>query len=179
MIIGLTGHKGAGKTLAADVINRELPEYYKAAFADPLREACSLIFGLSVAEMHDRDLKETPLERYPFESPRQIMQKLGTDAIRAHWKDAWVESLKHRIKAFPDVVISDARFGNEIDMIRELGGKIIRIERPSLATEPRDLHPSETVQDSIPADKTVLNDGSQILFAARVISAVLELKEGK
>lgn len=178
-VIALTGHKGSGKTLAADIITRELPEFYKTAFAEPLKEACSIIFGLSPAEMSDRDLKELPLERYPFQSPREILQKVGTEAIRAHWPTAWVEALLHRIRPFPDVVIHDLRYANEAAAIREMGGKIIRIERPSLASEPPDLHPSETVQDSIEADKTVLNDGSQGLFAARVLAAVMELREGK
>ena len=182
MIIGLTGHKGSGKTLAADVISREIPEFKSFAFADPLREVCSIVFGLSTAEMSDRSLKEQPLERYPNESPRQIMQKVGTECIRAHYPDAWIEALKHRVKPFPNAVVSDVRFANEAESIRQMGGFIVRIARPD--NEPKtdrekDLHPSETVQDAIAADKTVINDGSPVLFAARVLSAVLELKEGK
>jgi hypothetical protein len=182
MIIGLTGHKGSGKNLAADAICKSLPSFKQDAFARPLKEACSVIFGLSDVEMNDPEIKEVPLTRYPFESPREIMQKLGTEAVRAHWKDAWVEALIRRVRGLGDCVVTDCRFPNEVQALQNLGGHIIRIVRP--AAEPttdrdRDLHPSETVQDALTVDKTVINDGSADLLAARVLAAVYELMEGK
>lgn len=181
MHIGLVGHKGAGKNLAAEFIVKELPDFWPLAFADPLREACTIIFGLNSKEMHDRDLKEVPLERYPFESPRQILQRVGTECIRSQYPEAWIEAWKHRIKPFPDTVTTDVRFQNEAAAIVELGGKLIRIERPAdrLPDNQRDLHPSETVLEGIATDKTIINDGSVNLFRARVLTALWELKEGR
>jgi len=180
MIIALTGHKGSGKNLAAESICASLPSFKEDAFARPLKEVCSIIFGLSDREMNDPAIKEIPLERYPFQSPREIMQKIGTEAIRSYWKDAWVEALKSRVRGLGSFVVTDCRFQNEADAIRDLGGKIIRIVRPSLETaNATDLHPSETVQNAITVDKAVLNDGSRDLFSARVLAAVLELMEEK
>ena len=182
MIIGFTGHNGSGKNLAADCICETLTGFKQDAFAKPLKEVCSILFGLSDREMNDPEIKETPLERYPFQSPREIMQKLGTEGVRSNWKDAWVEALKSRVRGLGNFVITDCRFQNEADALRELGGKIIRIVRPD--SEPkndheRDLHASETVQNSLYVDKTVINDGSVNLFSARVLAAVLELMEEK
>jgi hypothetical protein len=179
MIIGLTGHKGSGKNLAADAICEALPTFKQDAFAKPLKEICSVLFGLSNKEMNDPDLKETPLEHYPFQSPREIMQKMGTEAVRGVWEDAWVESLKCRVRGLGDFVITDCRFQNEADAIRSLGGKIIRIVRVRVGDRIQDLHASETAQDAIKADKTIYNDGSVNLIGARVIAAVIELMEEK
>ena len=180
MIIGLTGHKGAGKNLAADSICSQLTGWKQDAFARPLKDVCATIFGLTSAEMNDPLLKEVPLERYPHQSPRVIMQKLGTEAIRAHWKDAWIEALKCRVRGTGNYVITDVRFQNEADLLAEIGGRIIRVVRPSLVTQATtDLHPSETVLESLHADKVIYNDGSQELLCYRAVAAVLELGEGK
>lgn len=175
MIIGFTGKKGAGKNHAAYFIQQEIEGALVTAFADPLREVCSTIFGLSARDMTDRDAKETKLERYPFESPRQIMQKVGTDCVRAIYPDAWVESLKHRVKGHSTVLVPDVRFENEVAAIRELGGKVVRIIRPS--ADHTDPHPSETLMDSLEVDMDVLNDGCLNLFKHRVLAAYWELRQ--
>jgi hypothetical protein len=176
MHIGLVGYKGAGKNLAAELIRKELPSYHVAAFADPLREVCQCIFGLSEAELHDRELKEEKLDRYPFQSPREIMQRLGTESIRTYWPEAWIEAWKRRTEGCPNTITTDVRFNNEADAIRARGGFLIRIVREGCHG---DLHPSEALMSSINCDKKVVNDGSVNLLAARVLTALLELKEGK
>jgi hypothetical protein len=175
MIIGLTGKKAAGKNLAADIIQAEIPATVVAAFADPLREVCKTIFGLEDDDMHDRERKEATLNRYPFESPRQILQKVGTDCIRTHYPEAWVEALKHQIRACADVVVSDVRFENEVAAIKSMGGFILRVVRPGLNSS--DAHISETIMDGLQADAEVINDGSVHLFKHRVLAAYYELRE--
>jgi hypothetical protein len=172
MIIGLTGLKGTGKSLAAT----GLPGFHIIAFADPLKAACKDLFGLTDKEMQDRALKEAPLERWPFQSPRVIMQKVGTDAMRANWPLIWVEVLRRKLKEWPEVnwVITDCRFLNEAQMIKGLGGYIIRIERPDIPAD--DPHPSETEMALIKADKTVINDGSISTLHTRLAAAVMDLK---
>lgn len=188
MHIGLVGHKGAGKNLAADIIKQQWGTFEQFAFADPLKRIATTIFGITEAEMTDRKLKEETLERYPFQSPRQILQQLGTEAVRAHWPEAWTEAWKRAIDAptsSPDTVTTDVRFSNEAEAIREKGGFLIRIVRPPTGQEIADptkyvdKHASETVQDGIVVDKVVVNDGSMILLTGRIITAVAELMEGK
>lgn len=177
--LGLMGQKGAGKNLAAEFICQEMPAFYQTALADPLREVCSTIFGLTHNEVSDRELKEKPLDRYPYESPRQILQKVGTECIRSHYPEAWIKAWEQRIKPFPYTVTTDIRFGNEADAMRTLGGKIIRIDRPRPEEARKDTHPSETVLNTLDADKVVVNDGSPELLRFRILSAVRELMEGK
>lgn len=57
-----------------------------------------------------------------------------------------------------NVVIADVRFPHEADAIREMGGEIWRVERPSLKQE--DTHASEKEQESIVANYTIINDGT-------------------
>lgn len=176
MIIGLVGRKGCGKNLAAHYVSAEIPQFREDSFAAPLREVCSVVFGLDPKEMAYRDLKEKPLDRYPFQSPRQIMQLMGTDAVRANWPAAWVEALKRRLKPEDNVIVTDVRFENEAQAIRDLRGKLIRIHRPRPADAPDDdKHASETELEKIAVDKFVLNDGGVDLFVKRVLTAVREL----
>lgn len=57
-----------------------------------------------------------------------------------------------------NVVIADMRFVHEAKAVREMGGVIWRVERPSLVSV--DEHASEMEQNSIVADVTITNDGS-------------------
>lgn len=56
------------------------------------------------------------------------------------------------------MVVTDVRFPNEVRLIRERGGQIVRVERPGLPQT--DLHISETALDALVADYPVLNDGT-------------------
>jgi hypothetical protein len=57
-----------------------------------------------------------------------------------------------------DIVIADMRFHHEANAIRELNGEIWRVVRPSLTLN--DEHQSEKEQETIVADKTIINDGN-------------------
>ena len=152
-----------------------LPGFQILAFADPLKGACVDLFGLTDKEMQDPELKEVPLERWPFQSPRTIMQKVGTDAMRANWPTIWVEALRRKLLDSPHTnsVITDCRFLNEAEMIRELGGYLIRIVRPGLPQT--DLHPSETEMDSMVVDDTIINGGDAYDLHRKIASAVINL----
>jgi hypothetical protein len=173
LIVGLTGRKGSGKNLAA----LGLPGFQVLAFADPLKGACMDLFGLTEKEMQDPELKEVPLERWPFQSPRIIMQKVGTDAMRANWPTIWVEALRRKLAVSPhrNAVITDCRFLNEAEMIRQLGGYIIRIVRPGMPQT--DIHPSETEMDSMVVDATVINDGNADDLHRKTAAAVISLMQ--
>lgn len=57
-----------------------------------------------------------------------------------------------------NIVISDVRFPHEAKAIREMGGDIWRVIRPSNVSE--DAHASEKEQESIIADQTIMNDST-------------------
>lgn len=173
MIVGITGRKGSGKNAACETMHG----WDTMSFAGPLKKVCAIVFGLTTEEMSNPEKKEALMDRWPYETPRVVLQKVGTDMFRNIYPDVWVENLKDRVKASvcQDVVITDVRFENEARAIRELGGYIVRVERPGLPKS--DFHSSELEMDLISVDVTVVNDGSVRLLQARFKSAVFELDE--
>lgn len=71
------------------------------------------------------------------------------------------------------IVVSDVRFPNEAQVIKDAGGVVIRIVRPCLRGV-RDLvvdsHASETNSDSIVADYEINNDGTMEQFYERIVA---------
>lgn len=69
-----------------------------------------------------------------FMGVRKLLQFLGTDLIRKY-KPTWhIDKLKDDIKSLSEnivITIDDVRFENEVEAIRELGGRVIYVLRPS------------------------------------------------
>ena len=159
MIIGITGKKGAGKDTIGDAL-RELG-YERVSFATPLKEVAKIVFGITDEEMTDRTLKETEIDRYPFKSPRKILQILGTDMFRTFFDGCWVECFKRNNSDGKNVFITDVRFLDEAEAIKELGGKMVRIVRPAL-NDDGDRHPSEMEMEKIECDFVIENEEGEV-----------------
>jgi hypothetical protein len=69
----------------------------------------------------------------PRLTPRWILQQWGTEVCRVGFhRDIWVASLENKIrKSQGNIVITDARFANELNAIKKLNGTLIRVERGS------------------------------------------------
>lgn len=184
-MFGIAGRKGHGKDACADIImsnakrlSSDPINVVKLAFADPIKGACRELFGFSDTQLHDAVAKETVDPRWGI-TPRKAMQVLGTDLIQQHMdlllsgigNKFFVEAMRHRIaelwKKNGDtiIVISDVRFQHEVDLIHELGGRVLRVTRPSTKGKSSDLavdtHASETLVDTLKhIDNEVLNDGT-------------------
>jgi hypothetical protein len=155
-LVGISGKKRSGKNTIAEYLGRAYG-FKEAAYADPLKTAARAIFGLTPAHT-DGELKEIVIPRWGL-SPRQIMQRLGTEAMRGTFgEDVWIKSLFARIEGEARVVVSDVRFPNEADAVREDGGIVVRVERPGLVST--DDHPSETALDGYEFDVVLLNAGT-------------------
>ena len=143
-IIAVTGLKGSGKDTTADYIIKNYDNWEKDSFAGTLKDAISAIFGwnrkmLAGETPEDRIIREKPDEfwsnKLGYEAtPRNIMQKIGTDVLRNNFdKNIWIYSLEHKIaNTNKNIIITDCRFKNEIDALRNLGAIIIRLERDPL-----------------------------------------------
>lgn len=139
-IIGITGLKGSGKDTIGDIICKNF-DFQKVAFADKLKDVVSVLFDwdrkmLSGFTPEDRAIREQPDEFWSkkFEkdfTPRLALQLMGTEVMRNNLdKNIWVYCLERKlINEDGNFVITDVRFRNEIEMIRRLGGSIIRVER--------------------------------------------------
>lgn len=98
---------------------------------------------------------------------RHLLQLWGTDYRRAEDHDYWVTQMLKKL-AHQDglVVIDDVRFLNEVRLIKEFGGVLIRIERPDL--EPTSTHPSETLLDDYDGWDQVVVNGMNVEFFEEV-----------
>lgn len=156
VLIGLIGLKQSGKDTFADYLVRE-HHFKKLAFAEPVKSICRVMFLLTEAQLNDPHQKEMVDPRWGL-SPRQMMQKVGTDMVREMWDDDfWVKNMdmRHR-QIVEDVVVSDVRFPNEAQWIRDRGGLLVRIADGREHSS--DTHSSETSQASIQEDVRVLNE---------------------
>lgn len=170
-LVAFTGKRGHGKTTAA----RELMVrgYEHICFADPLREVATRVYGVTAEEMADPVLKETVLRRWPFKSPRDILQRIGTDMFRSYVENTWVMAFKLACDKAAGVVCSDLRFPNEADHVRSEGGLIIKVVDPRKdRDDAASQHASELAIDQIVPDVLLLNDGSIDDLNAKV-SAIL------
>lgn len=163
IIIGLTGYAGTGK----DTVRALLEEhgYTGLAFADPIRAMIRELLtsnGIEADWMDDRACKEAVIPSLGV-SYRQMAQTLGTEWGRNLQPDFWLRIAG----AFMDdriddgdthFCISDLRFCNEAEWVRERGGVIWRIRRD--AATPVRPHPSEEEIAHIDADWQIHNNGS-------------------
>jgi hypothetical protein len=139
-VIGFVGFKGSGKdTTAIPYIEQG---YQKTSFAGVLKDVCSAIFGWD-REMLEGTTAESRLKREetdlwwasklnrPGFSPRRAFQLMGTDVIRKNFDDSiWIHAVERQMSQNGgDWVITDCRFPNELKVIKDLGGTIIRVKR--------------------------------------------------
>jgi hypothetical protein len=140
-LVALAGLAGCGKTTVALGLVKN-HGFHRISFADPLREM-GRAFGLTSEEMSTG--KMDPLARYGGKTPRQILQSLGTEWGRQMVDpEVWVNATRGRIldvwRDGGEVVIDDCRFDNEAAMVKDLGGRVVVIERAGLT---RMAHASE------------------------------------
>ena len=129
-LIGLTGKARAGKTTVANYLWVD-HGFVHLSFAGPLKMAAKHIFGLKEHQLEDES-KELLIEHWKL-TPRQMFQKLGTEAVRnVFGNDTWVKRMAlslAEVRATDDVVISDVRFPEEAEFIVRQGGVLVEIVR--------------------------------------------------
>lgn len=164
MLIAMTGGKGSGKDTFAQVLVTEF-DFVHTRFADPLKNMLRTLFseaGLDAENYIEGPYKETPLDILGGKTPRYAMQTLGTewrDLIdRKLWSRLWQARAGLLLQQGKPVVVTDCRFIHEAATIRNMGGFILRVERPTRRND--DLHVSEQEMNLIEADEVILNMGS-------------------
>lgn len=115
---------------------------------------------------------------------RSLLQRVGTDVIRAQRPDYWVNFLTGILKLFPGewdyVLIPDCRFPNEIERVKEAGFdtvhlRVVRESFESPLTPEQQAHPSETALDSTVPDHYIWNNGSLKDLQKAVVAFLLEV----
>lgn len=144
MIMGIAGFISSGKDTAANYFVAQ-HGFKRDSFAGALKDAVASVFGW------DRELLEglTPEARewreqvdpwwstrlkMPKLTPRWVLQYWGTNVCRFGFHDdIWIAALENRLRhRNGHTVISDVRFPNEIQAIRNAGGTIIWVKRGAL-----------------------------------------------
>lgn len=100
------------------------------------------------------------------DSGRTLLQRVGTDIIRASEPDFWVDSVARFLSHFENewdfVLIPDCRFPNEIEYWKKhnINSTHIRVRRynfESPLTMEQQNHISETALDNYPSDLVIAN----------------------
>lgn len=169
MIVGMVGKKRSGKDSFAQTLTTE-GGFERRAFADPLKRAVwhlDPIVGRvplpgALAPYQDTRLR-TVVQALGWEGAkeipevRRVLQEYGV-SIREIDPEFWVRATVSTMRTGVDYVVTDVRFPNEVAAVRELGGVIVRVNRPGL--DSTDTHVSETALDDLEPDFFATNDST-------------------
>jgi len=163
-VIAFTGKKRSGKTSLVSAFMAEVGGMgytaVRVGFKQALLDQVKKHFPDFLQSTADalRNIENDPtwtvdkvLEDKPY-CIRQFLQNYGTDLFRNqdpnYWTKKWAETITSLDSDF--ILVDDLRFMNEAAAVKNLGGVIIRIKRPSVGDS--DTHQSEKEMDFIPAD---------------------------
>lgn len=186
-IIGLSGKKLSGKDtiyrVARDIFTEQNAKSRvgRVAFGDALKAEVSEITGFRTDYIEDNK------ERF-----RSLLQVWGTEFRREfHGHDYWIQKMGDILTSsephYDMIFITDVRFKNEAEYIKEMGGQVIRVVRraPESYHTLQDLpsidpHVTENDMDNyIDFDYTINNDKSpdDLVKAVQEMLTTLELTE--
>ena len=177
-LVGLCGRAGSGKDEVAKIVAELRPDWIvlRDAFADRLKLSAARMFfpDIDLADAvdwadsfkHNGYVQAHEVLAEPcceVVTGRQLLQRYGTEMHRdVFGQDFWLSAVLPnpalaffgRPDAFDVLVVTDVRFDNEVERVRDCGGHVWLVDRPGAIQE--DDHPSEVVPDH---DLVVRNHG--------------------
>ena len=189
-IIGVSGGFGHGKDAVVSILVERFG-YERHAFADCLK--LEVKRALTELDYRDyvwnrmpvpcRDAVLTCLavgDLDPFIKPttpdmRSLLQLYGTEFRRAQDQDYWIQALFDNTAPGTRVAVSDVRFRNEADLVREKGGQVWRVLRMDAfyAYSDKTRHSSERDLDGYEFDQVIINDGTLDDLEGRVVATLM------
>jgi hypothetical protein len=209
MLIGFHGRKQAGKDTAYQRLTELFMHgsahpvsVERVSFADLLYRSAAAALGVTVEELYRWKVDDTvriaiqqwtdygegvwkTLHTLNF---RQYLQYYGTEAHRDIFgSDFWVDAVDlrhdpHHFGASRFLVVTDVRFVNEAEAIREYGGVIVELVGPTEVEQAGDTHASETPLPRELVDFVIDNSDRSDSFEAldnQLRSLVAELRRGE
>ncbi len=153
-------------------------------YAGKLKTIASLLTGVPAEKFEDQEFKKQKMPKGWGMTYRTFLQRLGTEAMRdgLHtnvWVNAlfsdyvsvvkeWDEFGNDTVVEYPNWIITDMRFPNEMEAVKERGGISIRVNRQTYKN-PKEVtveyietinHSSETALDSETFDYTIDNNNT-------------------
>lgn len=198
-LVGICGPARAGKDTLAhlmtqclqDATNEDFANWVIAqeSFAAPIKSMIAMLLDFSgygsvmnpesLAPYIDGDLKEEELDKIG-KSPRQLMQTLGTEWGRGLVNEnIWIDNMEGRIGNYQEakkhgyqgafVFITDVRFDNEAEMIKNNGGTIVRVTTDR-ETDDVTSHASESGVSECMVDSLIENNGDMDEYKRQALS---------
>jgi hypothetical protein len=138
LILGFGHKKRNGKDTAALYAKQVMESWGLIVevrpFAYPLKEIIGRqMLGLTTGQLYG-DLK-THQDSFWGRSPREMLQVIGTDALRQHFdQDVWVKCFIQYAMQNPGhcILVPDVRFPNEARAIQGMGGHVFKVVRQQL-----------------------------------------------
>ena len=163
MILGLSGRQGCGKDTAAQHLVAK-HGWRRIAFADAMRVSLYRLNPyLETVEMRLQDalfaFENWDVLKRELPEVRRLLQTFGTEVGRDVFGESiWIDIAMRAIDSAPDAnwVITDVRFENELQAIRQRGGNLIYIRRPGCKANK--AHRSEHFDTRAVADVEVVNN---------------------
>jgi len=182
MIVGLGHQAQVGKDTAARFLV-ERHGFVRLAFADILKEVAydtNPIVLPALVQGHLQDLVDERGWEAAKElgETRRLLQELGLSARWHLGENVWVQPIFNKILDEPDqsFVISDVRFRNEFDMLKNMdhrhgGGVLLKITRlRSLSNA--GTHQSEIALAGVEWDHVLENNGTMLEFEENLIGVL-------
>lgn len=136
-------------------------------------DICTALYGNYNTESYKQD----GYIRDVLYTYREMLQRLGTDIFREHFHpNTWINALMSKYKPqsrafedecysknveYPNWIITDVRFPNEVKAIKDRNGLIIKIDRPTI-NNLTDKHESEIALDKYKDWDYIINNNSTI-----------------
>lgn len=213
MLFGVVGQAMSGKSTLAELlvsaykVKHNCRPTLELAFADALKRSMAALFSIDLSKFHDQTHKREVAGVLGHQYTHRQLLTTGGDGLRSTFgQDLFVRLLREKIVKFQHkhgreglIVVTDVRYAVEADMIRKMGGTLVRITRDaspssdgvtavsydSLVVEEKRnekgeaKHSSETEQLHVPVHVQVTNNGKTVDALRSMVVPMLLTGQGK
>lgn len=200
MLVAFSGKIQSGKNTAANLFAKNIRYRYSIVqhryFAFKLKQVVEILTGIKMKQSFTDNFFSNGITDFTTEdksifipefdmSVGQMLQVVGTDVFRDHFhKETWIRSLFLDYDSYERNntcwVITDCRFTNEAEYIKNNGGILIRVNRPDLEQldeSGRDRsHPSEIALDLYDGfDYIINNEGGLDDLEKKIVDIIKQI----